>query len=175
MSFTPQQLEQLADVISQKLLPLEVKIEALDSKVTALDSRMTALDSRMTLVEKMQQNSRKGRDNPLVEIPRLGCVACGESRPCHPSKHSIKYPRKLACLIVSGSEIVPGETERNDWNNGSSKDLLQFYGINPEEMQELRSPVDGTKEDMLVARTRRILVAETIGVTRGQINLYSAI
>lgn len=111
------------------------------------------MDHRVNVLTAKQNNSTKGRDDPLDPVPfPMGGQVFGNG----------ERPPTLAHLSISGRENLPNG-ERNTWNASKSRFLLLTYGEGSESEEEV-------DENGATARRRRIKVARRIGITTAQLN-----
>lgn len=144
----------LADVINvmnavlTRLDGIDGRLGGMDGRLDGMDGRLDGIRTGLRILSAKQENSTKGRVEPLVVVPKPDGLA-----------PMSEYP-VIEELLVAGNETLPsGRT--NSWSAKKSLHLIREYEpgyITEGEEGEGRS------------RPRRLKVAQLLGITSAQLS-----
>jgi hypothetical protein len=128
---------------------IDTRFDQIDTRLNQMDVGINALQIGLNILQAKQENSMKGREEPLKKI-----IKSDGSQPVS------EYP-VIEQLLVSGLVMLPSGGQ-NHWSARKSLLLIQEY--------EPGYTTDGDVENEMRSRPRRLKVAQLLGVTSSQLN-----
>jgi len=138
-------------VLKTDVAGLKTDVAGLKTDVAGLKTDVAMVSNRVDILSALHSNSLKGRDDVLTFVP----LANGRMP-------SAATPRTLSSLLVSGNETLPDAAGPACWNREKSLALIREYDPTYES--------DGSGDELVSSRRRRLKVAQCLGITRAQLN-----